>query len=133
MKHLSHTMRSPDPAEVARGVAWIIGAYRDLGSIEAVAEAAGVHTRTMHRYVTAHPKIQDALRKAGHVFGAGNVSRRVEAGKARALELLNRFDDRTTFESIGALAQMIGVTTATIERWCRVYPGVRAVVKKKIA
>lgn len=126
-------MRSPDPAEVARGVAWIIGAYRDLGSIEAVAAQAGVHTRTMHRYIDAHPEIRKAMVRAGHVFGAGNVARRVEAGRERALELLNQTDDRTRFESLGALAQHLGVQPTTVERWCRVYPGVRKVVERKIA
>lgn len=134
MKHLSHVMRSPDPAEVARGVAWITDAYKRLGSIEAVAAEGGVHVRTMHRYIEAHPEIRKAMVKAGHVFGAGNVARRVEAGRSKALELLERTSAFCgKFDSLAALAEHLGVQPTTVERWMRVYPGVRKVVERKIA
>lgn len=114
-----------------QGVAWIIAAYRDLGSIEAVAATAGVHTRTLHRYIEANPEIGRALRKAGHVFGAGNVGRRVEAGKARALELLSGVKERSC-DGIDGVAHALDVVPATIERWQRVYPETRSVVAGKL-
>lgn len=134
MDHLSYRMRSPDPKDRAAAIAWITDAYKRLGSIEAVAAEGGVHVRTMHRYIEAQPEIRKAIVKAGHVFGAGNVARRVEAGRARALELLERTSAFCgKFESLSSLAEHLDVQPTTIERWMRVYPGVRKVVEKKLA
>ena len=61
MKDLSDRMRAKFSRPEA--IEWIIATYRELGSIEAVARAGNVHTRTMHRYIDAHPKIAEAMRK----------------------------------------------------------------------
>lgn len=130
MDHLSYRMRSPDPKDRAEAIAWICETYRRLGSISAVAAEGGVHERTLHRYIGAQPEIRKAIVKAGHVFGAGNVARRVEAGRAKALELLESVRHAP---SLVALSEAIGVQPTTIERWMRVYPGVRKVVERKLA
>lgn len=109
----------------------IVERYVALGSIEAVAHELGVAPRTLYRWRDREPSLRKRIEAAGHTRGAGNMARRRGLSAAAASEALAGVR-KGSCVSLAALAEELGVSKATVERWARVYPELETVIAGKL-